>query len=666
MNRENQFVGWQPYRSLNEGMNWPDGQALPSFATPEELDTFTLYHQPDDVKNTLTVMQGLINRKKTRIFLNGIKGKEEGADHWPTALHLHRNEKTTDVFAFIAKYQHEFGGVVVYDGERSPHMVNLAGTIAGLQNLLPVDVKFYQAFAANGIELKILVDLTTLQFENHVEMYQYMYDTYWEGCTKRVMVSVDPVVHHAYIRDMAAAVGAAVVWLDARIPEEAAMLHRFLDDMTAGESILLGWWPEERSGIGAGTRHGISTIPSDYYDNATVYAGMSHILRIPTVPKKQRLENKVYIAIFLSDGDNVQYCQHHMSILWRDPKRGTIPINWTISPGLADIGPGLLNYYYDTITENDCMCSGPSGLGYALIYDSHNEVYYLQDGELANAYAKFSEQYLAKTGIRVITVWDVLREIHFDAYATHCRTLYGVTLEDWFRKPAALKIHVEQNKLTFAPNYPAYAETCDDIYNHMKEAIATFDGTKPLFLSGQGVSWSMTAENLAELKQRFEDLQPGKIEFVRADHFFALHNEANGVPFNLALSPDVKVTASDSTCHPAKVINGSPSGDNVWSSKNPGAWVSLDLGAAYSLTRYTLKNAEFSGMDASLNTVALKLEVSLNGKDWTLVDEQTGNEKAAIDVNLDPVKARYARLTVIDPGADGVTRLADLELYGIA
>lgn len=53
-----------------------------------------------------------------------------------------------------------------------------------------------------------------------------------------------------------------------------------------------------------------------------------------------------------------------MRDIWGDPKRGAVPVNWTVSPVLADIGPGLLAYYQETATGNDLLIAGPSGAGY--------------------------------------------------------------------------------------------------------------------------------------------------------------------------------------------------------------------------------------------------------------------------------------------------------------
>lgn len=661
---ENKGAQWAHYETFSEGMRWPEGQALPSFSQPEEpLRGVSLLPLSDDARLTLAALQGLVNRKKTRLYLYGDHALQEGLETWPQRLGL-RVEEERDLFALIGRFAPELAGVVLYDCRFSPHYRNLACTVAGIQNLLPVESRLFAAFAANGVNLPVACDLRGLSYRTPVDIYRYLYDTYWKDCTRRVFVSLSPTGHCHFTRDMAAAVGAAVVWLDPRIAEEKQMLDLFLQDLTAGQSIILGWWPEERSGIGEGTRYGVSTIPSDFYENSTVHAAMPHVMHIPAVPKKPRLENKIYLALFFSDGDNVQYCQHRMSELWGNKDRGTVPLNWTVSPGLADIGPGILNYFYDTATQNDCFASGPSGLGYALIYDEHNKVLFLQDESLCEAYTAFSNRYLTKDGIRSVTVWDQLREMHYRAYEKNCRALYGLTLEDWFQDPAPLQLHVENQRLAFMPNYPAYAEDTDDIYNSLCDVIRDFDGSKPLFLAAQGVTWSLTSANIKSLKERFDALQPGKIEVLRADHFFSLLNEAKGLPFNLALSPDLKVTVNDEAC-PCCVVDGSPYGEHQWTAQQPGGkCFTFDLGGEYTLSRYVVKHAGANSVDAGYNNRDFSLQLSADGEHWQTVDQRAGNCDDLTDVDFTPVRARYARLDVTAGGCDGLVRVADFELYG--
>jgi hypothetical protein len=53
-----------------------------------------------------------------------------------------------------------------------------------------------------------------------------------------------------------------------------------------------------------------------------------------------------------------------MLALWKDPARGTLPIGWTISPSLVQTAPSLAAYYTGTLSSNDELIAGPSGVGY--------------------------------------------------------------------------------------------------------------------------------------------------------------------------------------------------------------------------------------------------------------------------------------------------------------
>lgn len=391
------------------GMYWPEEQAFPTFSLPADtLDAVWVdYRSNTNEEGVLfSALQGLVNKTKPSILLVRTAGQE--SMRWPQLLELKLREyKSDDKWELVRKYRDKVNGVILYSIEKSPHYRNLATTVAGLRNALPVTAAEYEQLSTRDMKFPVLVDLTELPYTTPEDIYLYLYNTYWKDCTKRLLV------HHRavpYIRDIAVAANAAVIWLDPRNIPERNVLRLYLRDMTAGKGIILGWWAEERSGIGIGTEHGISTVPADYYENATVYAGMSHVINIPVVPKKPELENKVYLALFLSDGDNIQYCQNAMARLWENPDRGIIPINWTISPALPDLGSSLLNYYYQTATPNDFFASGPSGLGYTLLYDAHNYKWNNTGGEAFDEYLKLTQHYLEKSGLRVITVWDEINQ----------------------------------------------------------------------------------------------------------------------------------------------------------------------------------------------------------------------------------------------------------------
>ncbi|RYD37268.1 MAG: protein containing Coagulation factor 5/8 type, partial [Verrucomicrobiaceae bacterium] len=424
----------------------------------------------------------------------------------------------------------------------------------------------------NGVRLKVLEDLTTLKMTSPLGIYGHFYEHHWKTAEKRLLVSARPHdrggdFHHT--RDIAAATGAAMVWLDSRIPEEKAMFGKFLGDMKAGEAVVLGWFTSERSGITTVSEYGIGTLPADFYVSGSVYSGTDHHIRIPAVPKKPALENKVYVSIIISDGDNIQYTQHAMRRVWDRTAdiRGKFPLSWTIAPGLVDIGPAIMNYYYTHATPNDCFVTGPSGMGYMMPVNTLGDVIddkvevpvgeYLKDSARMDGYARLTETYLQRSGLRVATIWDEASPMHRASYEKHCRSLYGMTVQN-FRDMPAVKGSVENNRLPFDKLVIPYAGSYDHIYGSLSRNVSCWDGKAPMFISYQADIWGdLKPDRLMQVHDDLLKAFPGKVEFVRADHYFNLHNEAKGRPYNLCMS-STTVAKSDSEGSLEALTDGTP------------------------------------------------------------------------------------------------------------
>ena len=661
----NKYIPSSKLMKQNIKMEWPYAQIIPNFAMPADtLDALDIQEGvSNDERLMFVVLQGLVNKTQPRLFLFEPAG--EGKYKWPERLGLRIKEFPIEKrFELIRKYADELEGVVLYDSSNNIHYANLASTVAGIDNLLPVTRELYVRLLEEGIKLRVVSDLTRLNFTRTTQIYDYLYTNYWKRCTHRLLVSQPP--ERGFVRDLAVASGAAIVWLDVRKWNESVILRKFLKDMKSGESLITGWFPEERSGVGITTEYGLSIVPSDFYMNATVYAGMSKSIHYPVIPKMPKLENKVYLTLFLSDGDNVQYCQHAMSQLWGKNGRGNIPINWTISPALVDFGPALLNYYYDTATDNDCFASGPSGIGYSLIYDSHNYVWNTNSSMTILPYVQWTQQYLDKSGLRIITIWDEINDEQRSVYARFCRNLYGLTLQDWEHQPYKLPNQIQDHSLPVIANLPCYANGVDVIYSFWQDTIAKFDGSKPIFLSAQGESWKMGPDNVVALKERLEKLSPGNIVICRGDHFFNLYRKANGIPFNLMLSPELQIKTSPSKTPSENVADGSVAEKQIWvSATNDGkAFIQFDFKDTYLINRYVIRHAGNAGLPDILNTHNFMLEVSNDGKEWSVVDRQYENTLSVTDVDIVPVKARYVRISISDSGKDHFARIADIEIYG--
>ena len=75
--------------------------------------------------------------------------------------------------------------------------------------------------------------------------------------------------------------------------------------------------------------------------------------------------NSVYIAFdIVESGDAPSYLQNRQYKVWQDPKRGSVPINWSLGPALMDLAPPIAEYFFRNASPNDHLYMALSGAGY--------------------------------------------------------------------------------------------------------------------------------------------------------------------------------------------------------------------------------------------------------------------------------------------------------------
>lgn len=316
------------YRILEaDEIIWPDDRLLPCFLSPatkvRSLD-MSAASLSDEERVMFCTLQGLVNRNCPRILL--YNHNEEPQTTWPSAHSISTYAISTSTpYAIVQEFKDEINGLVLYSNELCNHYSNLAVTIAGLERLLPVTAAIREKLMANGMDFPVVEDLTQLTMTTATDVYNYLYDNFWSRCNHRLLISERPTI--PYIHDIGVASGSACVWLDPRTESECQVLDKMLQDMTPGRDIVMGWYPEERSGVGEATKYGLSTVPSDFFENTTVYTAVNKPVKIYPVPKRPKLENKVYAAVYISDGDNIQYCQHAMAKIFEQSGRSKMAMN---------------------------------------------------------------------------------------------------------------------------------------------------------------------------------------------------------------------------------------------------------------------------------------------------------------------------------------------------
>jgi len=470
-----------------------------------------------------STLKGLVNKTQPRIYsydTNTVNG--DGKYTWLQDLNLSYSE-VNDNRTMITKYRNEIGGIVIYD-DNYLDTINLASTIAGISNGIVAAPSQVAMLTAAPYNLPILADLRG-QFSNKLQVYQYLYNNYWSSCTHRVLVGLNPEAHKGAIRDYATAIGAAVVWLDPSVPAENTLLRSFLSSMPEN-SAYMGWWTDEGAGVMLASEYSISTVASDWSTNLSVFAGMSREVSVKPVPAKPVLQNKIYLTFIMSDGDNVQYMEHKMKQHWDNPDRGSVPIGWTVSPASLDVAPALLDYYYDTATANDCLISGPSGVGYT--YPN----YWPNQTGLDN-FVRMTEDYNNRAGLRVITIWNTItggiNNNVGESFANYAPSLLGLTA---MNGPGG-QIDIYSNKL---PSQRLNATYCYDFASLQMEtnnAVANWNGTSPRFVSIQCEPWDVTPTMIKSVANSLNS----NVQVVRTDTYFQLMREYYGLPVNPSVAP---------------------------------------------------------------------------------------------------------------------------------
>jgi hypothetical protein len=342
-----------------------------------------------------------------------------------------------------------------------------------------------------------------------------MWNQFYVTATNQPPLQYVPVPN---LRDYIVATKALVFWLDPLEPAEAALFAQILEKVRP-DTPYLGWFVDgnEDPGVTLCSQNGVVVCAADYLNNATVFGGTREPSR-PWQPKANMptLQNKVYVTLTMSEGDNLQYVEHRMRTIWDDPNRGRVPTNWSINPLLLDAAPAMLNYYQTTQSPNDFLVAGPSGAGYTYPGD-------WPSADLPD-FAQRTGSYMQRTGMNVIYTLNRLNGTNIDftnavaqQYVEHVHLL-GI-VGNWVSQsqlstPAGLPVMTQVGISTVAQGQAALAS-----------ATQSWNGTSPLFVALGVLAWNMAPTDVSNLVSTLGS----QYEVVRADVFFDLLRKSLGL-----------------------------------------------------------------------------------------------------------------------------------------
>ncbi|KAK4496448.1 hypothetical protein PRZ48_012428 [Zasmidium cellare] len=519
----------KPVSPSYAALEWPGDRAFPSLPdVAQTIDVADLTKASRDEQALLTSLQGVVNRKQPRLYLYW---EDDGSNKaWLEQIRQHIGTKdwSATPLRLLDKYRGEIKGAIAYD-ERVPDTVNLATTIAGYR-----DCVITSDAVAGAHGLPVVQNLQGM-FKNKQEVYLYGLSKVYPYVTKRLIAAIPPRSGesgvNSILRDYIVALAAPCIWLDPENSAELHLLEQILKTLDAN-SVYLGWFPHghEMTGITVTSKESVHVVASDFYFSGSLMSGLKKLFPATSRPVASQIKswptgnvaNKIYVSLTWSEGDNIQYCQRHLRHLWNHPMRGRIPMGWTITPLLADIGPNILNYFQTTATENDALVVGPSGAGYTnpISWPYHNFKLFLNQ----------TKRYLDETGFGS-NIW-VYNRINGQTktLSSELATAYqnvlgpdllGISVGAWenTRSPYAVK---------FVEGLPAAGMLqIDNAERGLKDlntlSKSEFDGRRPLFVACSLTAWNF---NVGDMVDMVGKLGP-EFEIVRPDEQFKMIRMVN-------------------------------------------------------------------------------------------------------------------------------------------
>lgn len=418
------------------------------FRTPAIADTIKVIDLSgfdsalkDDINTTFQSLEGLIVQQnhKAEIF---VKSGVNERDRWfydmqkkyGFKVHVVNNvnydeehPETESIWTVLTEYKELFNSKYIQytraskvkeDPNRDNVSINNATMISACDHYLMVSDQLLSA--EEGKYSQILTDIgITKQADaptNAIETFNtYMDQSRTSHLNNNMLLHQDPA--DFVLKDYAIAAKIPTICVGLLGDEPGASEREIVAAAMKPNSPMFGWshgFDGTISHCGAeqdyliwATSHKMNVLASDHCYNLSFYSydKPDFAYKQHKQKKIRAKKNKHYLAIVMSDGDNIQWMQNDFltsSEYWGSQYRGDFPVSWTISPTPMDLNNSVLEELYATATDNDELIAGPSGYAYI------NPAWYDQDHlkDDYNAFAKRTAEYMHDCDLSVVNVLD--------------------------------------------------------------------------------------------------------------------------------------------------------------------------------------------------------------------------------------------------------------------
>lgn len=319
----------------------------------------------------ISSLQGITAQTAPKVFITD----ETQAIYLNDFLHANPDTTTTvfeDPWEIARLCAKDTKGALLFEyddtGEKPNPTANMGATVAGIEQWWMVPAGQKDKAAAMGCEIKL--DLTERDEDgNYIHTYESIFAQYKDQLNNEFILHQPEQAAGA--RDYAIAAKAFCMFVREDDAEGIAFRETVFQ-WARKDSPALGWTSHEALFVERASKYGLCVIPFDHATNISFLAGIEQSAEYTQKNTPEAIKanpDQHYVAIVLSDGDNVQWVSnsflHQTSHFAQRLQTNTaFKMSYTLPPMLPRFAGTALRSIYEAADQNDHFVAGVSGAGY--------------------------------------------------------------------------------------------------------------------------------------------------------------------------------------------------------------------------------------------------------------------------------------------------------------
>jgi len=247
-------------------------------------------------------------------------------------------------------------GMIIWDPNMEQATIEAATTIAGQTD--GIIVSPCMAEQLKKYNLPVIADLQD-KFKSNIECLDWLIENYFETANKQVAFTWSHMTTNpdnswgGANKDYVVANRLFTYFLDIQVREECNYYETIVKKYPAGTPIM--GWTDELKADKLFSEYGYFMVPLISVENMTVMSSFPSATGTKQTPKAYPIENNaVYIAFFISDGDNLLHSMIYepYTIIHTDDL-DAITTTWIINPAITDLAPLVFKWYEEKLKNHE-------------------------------------------------------------------------------------------------------------------------------------------------------------------------------------------------------------------------------------------------------------------------------------------------------------------------